>query len=160
MSNLQFSSREIEERVEAWSSGKYGESMAQEVEALREAGDVKELEDRFYKTLEFGTGGLRGVMGAGTNRMNPVIVSQATQGLANYVKANATRPMPLRAVITHDTRNNSRTFAEAAATVLAGNGFEVFLSPEIRPTPWLSYAIRALECHTGIMLSASHNPKE
>ncbi|MDX1973215.1 MAG: phospho-sugar mutase, partial [Candidatus Sumerlaeia bacterium] len=165
MSSLTYSSPEIAARVTEWSSPAYDSATRQEVEALAAEGNVKELEDRFYRTLEFGTGGLRGLMGAGTNRMNKVIVSRATQGLANYVKAHAAqsdgfKPGPLRAAIAHDSRHRSREFAEAAACVLAANGIICHLSPELRPTPYLSFAVRHLGCHTGIVVTASHNPKE
>src|SRR5690606_2731429 len=115
---------------------------------------------RFYRTLEFGTGGLRGVVGAGTNRMNATVVAWATQGLANYVRAHARKPGPLKAAIAHDSRHFSREFAETAAAVLAASGFIVYISPELRPTPYLSFACRELGCHTGIVVTASHNPKE
>lgn len=158
--SLSFSSPEIAARVEEWTSAKFDEKTRREVQALVDAGNVKELEDRFYRTLEFGTGGLRGVVGAGTNRVNPTIISWATQGLATYVKEHAERPGPLRAAIAHDSRHFSREFAETAACVLAANGFIVHISPELRPTPWLSYAVRELDCHTAINITASHNPKE
>jgi len=155
-----FNDPAITRRIEEWTSSAYDEKTRAEVSALADAGDAKELEDRFYRTLEFGTGGLRGKLGAGTNRMNAYIVARATQGLANYVKANATRPGPLRAVVGHDSRHRSREFAETVAGVLAANGFYVHISPTIRPTPYVSYAIRELQCHTGIMVTASHNPRE
>jgi len=155
-----YSSPEVEQRIAEWTSPEFDEATRNEIQALVDAGGVDELNDRFYRTMEFGTGGLRGVVGAGTNRMNPTIVARATQGLANYVNANAERPGPIRAAITHDSRHFSREFAETAAGVLAANGIIVHISPTIRPTPWLSFVCRNLECHTGIMVTASHNPKE
>ncbi len=160
MTQSQFSSPEIAQRVEEWTSEKMDATMRAEVQALVDSGATQELEERFYKTLEFGTGGLRGLIGAGTNRMNRIIVAQATQGLATYVLANAEKPGPIRAAIAHDSRHFSREFAETAASVLAANGIIVHICPEIRPTPWLSYSVRRLGCHTGIVVTASHNPKE
>lgn len=161
MAGLKFSSPEIAARVEEWTSPKFDAATRAEVQALVDAGEVAELEDRFYRTLEFGTGGLRGLMGAGTNRMNPTVVACASQGLAAYVKAHAdTSKGPLRAAVTHDCRNNSEAYARAIAEVFAANGFIVHLSPELRPTPWLSFAVRHLGCHTAVNLTASHNPKE
>jgi phosphoglucomutase len=160
MAPLQFSNPEIAARVAEWTSEAFDPKTRAEIAALVDAGNVAELEDRFYRTLEFGTGGLRGVVGAGTNRMNPTVVSWATQGLANYVIANATKPGPLRAAIAHDCRHFSREFAETTAAVLAANGILVHISPELRPTPWLSFCARELGCHTGIVVTASHNPKE
>jgi phosphoglucomutase len=125
MGSLNFSSPEIAARVQEWTSDKFDAKTRAEIQALVDKGDVKELEDRFWRTLEFGTGGLRGVLGAGTNRMNATIVSWATQGLATYVAQHATRPGPLRAAIAHDCRHCSREFAESAACVLAANGFIV-----------------------------------
>ncbi len=160
MTTLTFSSPEIAARVAEWSAEPFDAKTREEVGALVAAEDTKELEERFYRTLEFGTGGLRGLMGAGTNRMNKPVVAMATQGLANYVRANAEKPGPLRVAISHDSRNQSREFAETAACVLAANDIIVHLSPEIRPTPYLSFACRYLGCHSGIMVTASHNPKE
>lgn len=160
MTDLKFDNPEVSQRVEEWASGAYDEATRREVQGLIEAGEKQELEDRFYKALEFGTGGLRGKLGAGINRMNQYIVARATQGLANYVKAHAEKKGPLRAAISHDSRHRSREFAEVTAEVLAANGFYVHISPEIRPTPYVSFAVRQLGCHTGIMVTASHNPKE
>jgi len=128
----------IRSLVEEWTSESYDEEMRSEIQRLLDAGDMAELEDRFYRTLEFGTGGLRGKLGAGTNRMNAYIVARATQGLANYVKQNATAPGPLRAAVSHDSRHRSREFAEVTAGVLAANGFYVHIVPELRPTPTIS----------------------
>ena len=132
------------------------EATKQELVAI--AGDDKEIADRFYRDLEFGTGGLRGVMGAGTNRMNAYTVGKATQGLANWVLAKKL-PSP-SAVIAYDSRNNSPQFALHAALVLAANGIRTYLFPSLRPTPELSYAVRKLQASTGIVITASHNPPE
>jgi phosphoglucomutase len=121
--------------------------------------DRKELTESFYKDLEFGTGGLRGIMGVGSNRMNVYTVGMATQGLANYLKKNFAGEQ-IRVAIGHDSRNNSRMFAERVADIFASNGFLVFLFDKLRPTPELSFAIRELKCHSGVVVTASHNPKE
>jgi len=118
-----------------------------------------ELIDAFYENLEFGTGGLRGIMGVGTNRMNIYIVQMATQGLCNYL-LKAFPNEPKKIAISYDSRNNSKLFAHTTANVCASNGFEVFMFDDIRPTPELSYAVRKLKCVSGIMITASHNPKE
>ncbi|AYB32823.1 phospho-sugar mutase [Chryseolinea soli] len=130
-----------------------------EVKALLAKPDPKELIDNFYKDLEFGTGGLRGIMGAGSNCMNKYTVGVATQGLANYLNKNFTGKK-ITVAIAHDSRNNSRFFAETAAAVLSANGVDVYLFAELRPTPLLSFAIRYLNCQSGIVITASHNPKE
>jgi phosphoglucomutase len=130
-----------------------------EVKALLAKPDTKELIDNFYKDLEFGTGGLRGVMGAGSNCMNKYTVGVATQGLANYLNKSFTGKK-ITVAIAHDSRNNSRFFAETAASVLSANGVDVYLFAELRPTPLLSFAIRYLNCQSGIVITASHNPKE
>jgi phosphoglucomutase len=128
-----------------------------ELEALLKDENYSELEERFYRSLDFGTGGLRGIIGAGTNRMNPAMVRKATQGLANYINASFVHGS---AVIAYDSRNFSDTFAEEAARVLAGNGIKVFLFSSLRPTPELSYAVRQLKASAGIVVTASHNPPE
>lgn len=150
----------VKDRIAEWTAAPYDAATREEIRSLADAGKNDELEDRFYRTLEFGTGGLRGKLGAGTNRMNSYVVARATQGLANYVIAHATKPGPLRAAIAHDSRHRSREFAETAAGVLAANGILVHISPALRPTPYLSFAVRKLDCHTGIVVTASHNPKE
>lgn len=122
--------------------------------------DPNELTESFYRDLEFGTGGLRGIMGVGTNRMNKYTVGMATQGLANYLRKTYHQQLPIRVAIAHDSRNNSSYFAKISAGVLAANGFEVFLFEGLRPTPELSFAVRELKCHSGIVITASHNPKE
>lgn len=131
----------------------------QEIERLLAAVDTKDLIDRFYKDLEFGTGGLRGIMGTGSNCMNRYTVGTATQGFANYLlKSYASKPVAV--AIAYDSRNNSRTFAEITAGVFSANGITVYLFPELRPTPLLSFAIRHLKCQAGVVITASHNPKE
>ncbi|MBP0972904.1 MAG: phospho-sugar mutase [Oscillospiraceae bacterium] len=127
--------------------------LIQELQSV--AGNDPEIRDRFYRELEFGTGGLRGVLGAGTNRMNVYTVRRATQGLANYIKADFAEPS---VAISHDSRNKSTAFAQAAASVLAANGIKVHIYKELMPTPCLSWAVRALGCSAGIMVTASHNP--
>lgn len=118
----------------------------------------EEKEDCFYKTLEFGTGGLRGVMGVGTNRMNVYVIRQVTQGLAKEILSMGRENKSV--VIAYDSRNNSKTFAKEAAKVLTGNGIKVYLFDDLRPTPELSFAVRYLKCVRGIVITASHNPKE
>ncbi|MEO5980359.1 MAG: phospho-sugar mutase [Chryseolinea sp.] len=130
-----------------------------EIKTLLAKPDSKELVDNFYKDLEFGTGGLRGIMGAGSNCMNKYTVGMATQGLANYLN-KAVKGKNINVAIAHDSRNNSRFFAQIAADVLSANGIQVHMFPELRPTPLLSYAIRYLKCDSGIVVTASHNPKE
>ncbi|MCQ2137496.1 MAG: phospho-sugar mutase [Bacteroidales bacterium] len=146
------------ESAKAWLGDEYDAQTRAEVFALMQ-GDRKELEDRFYRMLEFGTGGLRGIMGVGTNRMNTYTVGMATQGLANYM-LKAFPEEELSVVISYDSRNNSREFASYAAKVLLSNGIKVYIFDNIRPTPELSFAIRHLHCKAGIMVTASHNPKE
>jgi phosphoglucomutase len=160
MTTLEFNNKDVEARVKEWTAEPYDAATREEIGALANAGQKDELMDRFYQTLAFGTGGLRGKLGAGTNRMNSYIVARATQGLATYVREHREKGGPLRAAIAHDSRNRSREFAETTAEVFAGNGFEVFISPELRPTPYLSFAVRHLNCHTGVVITASHNPKE
>ncbi len=140
-----------------WMGPEYDEATRKEVFDLFQ-GDEKELEDRFYRTLEFGTGGLRGVLGAGTNRMNRYTVSMATQGLANYLKQQF--PDGSSVAISYDSRHCSREFAMISAKVLLSNGIRAYIFDNIRPTPELSFAIRHLGCQAGIMVTASHNPKE
>lgn len=152
--------RDIDALIQKWTSEEFDEATRKELKALIDAGNRTELEDRFRCDLEFGTGGLRGVRGAGTNRMNNYTVGWAAQGLANYVKAHASRPGPLRAAISYDCRHGSREFAEVVAGVFAANGIIAHVFKELRPTPELSFAIRRLGAHTGVMLTASHNPKE
>ena len=146
------------ENVKAWLEGGYDEATKQAIRDM--AANPTELNESFYRHLEFGTGGLRGIMGVGTNRMNKYTVAMATQGLANYVKKVNPNEKELRAAVSHDSRNHSREFAEITAKVLAANGFHVYLFDSMRPTPELSFAVRHYKCHTGVMVTASHNPKE
>ena len=145
-------------KAQQWLDGDYDEATKCQVRYLLEH-DRKELTESFYKDLEFGTGGLRGIMGVGTNRMNVYTVGMATQGLANYLKKNFAGEQ-IRVAIGHDSRNNSRMFAERVADIFASNGFQVYLFDNLRPTPELSFAIRELKCHSGVVVTASHNPKE
>ncbi len=149
---------EINERISIWLNGTYDENIKAEIRTMQKNAP-NDLVDAFYKDLEFGTGGLRGVMGVGTNRMNKYTVAMATQGLANYVK-HCVNGKKLSAVIAYDSRNNSQYFSEITANVLSANGFQVYLFDKITPTPVLSFAIRHLQCDTGIVITASHNPKE
>ena len=148
----------VQSKAQAWLDGEYDEATKAQVRHLME-NDQNELVESFYKDLEFGTGGLRGIMGVGTNRMNNYTVGFATQGLANYLKINFPGE-EIRVAIAHDSRNNSRTFAERVADIFAANGFKVYLFDALRPTPELSFAIRELNCQSGVMVTASHNPKE
>lgn len=148
---------QIEKRVTNWLSDQFDLQTREEVRRLRQE-DPAALADAFYRNLEFGTGGLRGLMGPGTNRMNKYTVGMATQGFANYL--NRCFPQGVKVAIAHDSRNNSRFFAETTAQVFAANGMEVFLFEDMRPTPELSYAIRQLGCQAGVVCTASHNPKE
>ena len=145
--------------AQSWLDGTYDEETKQAIRDMAEQ-NPNELNESFYRTLEFGTGGLRGIMGVGTNRMNKYTVAMATQGLANYVKKVNSNEKELRAAISHDSRNHSREFAEITANVLAANGYKVYLFDGMRPTPELSFAVRHFKCHTGVMVTASHNPKE
>ena len=138
----------------------YDEATKQEVKAMLEAEDKTPLIDSFYRTLEFGTGGLRGIMGAGTNRMNVYVVGAATQGLANYLLHNFADRKEISVVVGHDCRNNGRFFAQTVANVFSANGIKVYLFEDLRPTPEVSFAIRHLGCQSGVNLTASHNPKE
>ena len=131
-----------------------------EVKALIDNPDKTGLIDAFYRSLEFGTGGLRGIMGAGTNRMNIYTVGAATQGLSNYLNQNFADKDQISVVVGHDCRNNSRLFAETCANIFSANGIKVYLFDDMRPTPEMSFAIRHLGCQSGIILTASHNPKE
>ena len=146
-------------RAKKWLEGNFDKETKNEVKNLI-ANDAAGLTDAFYRDLEFGTGGLRGVMGVGTNRMNRYTVGMATQGLANYLKKTYPRELELRIAIAHDSRNNSKLFAMTAAEVLSANHIRVFLFEELRPTPLLSFAVRELKCQSGIVITASHNPKE
>jgi phosphoglucomutase len=148
----------IKQKVNSWLNGAYDENVKAQVRKMKEENPA-ELADAFYQNLEFGTGGLRGIMGVGTNRMNKYTVGMATQGYANYLKKSFPSDQ-VRVAIAHDCRNNSRFFAETVAGVFAANGIRVFLFEDLRPTPELSFAIRYLKCHGGVVCTASHNPKE
>ncbi len=145
-------------KAQKWMDGDYDAATKEQVKLLMD-NDMKELTESFYKDLEFGTGGLRGIMGVGTNRMNVYTVGAATQGLANYLKKNFAGEK-VRVAVAHDSRNNSRMFAERVADIFASNDFEVYLFDALRPTPELSFAIRELKLHSGVVITASHNPKE
>lgn len=144
--------------INTWLQGNYAETDKNIIKEMMNNNPVA-LEDAFYRELEFGTGGLRGIMGIGTNRMNKYTVAMATQGLCNYLQ-NATKNRPIKIAIAYDSRNNSRYFSEVCAEVISANNIEVFLFDDIRPTPELSFAIRHLNCNAGIVITASHNPKE
>lgn len=145
-------------RARVWLDGDYDEATKAKIKSLI-ANDPKELTESFYRDLEFGTAGLRGIMGVGTNRMNIYTVGMATQGLANYL-AKTFAGEEIRVAVSHDCRNHSREFAERTADIFASNGFKVFLFDSLRPTPELSFAIRELKCQSGVMITASHNPRE
>lgn len=148
----------IEERINSWLSGAYDEETKKEIKSLIDTKNEKELTDAFYRDLEFGTGGLRGIMGVGTNRMNKYTVGKATQGLANYIlKQNVEN---YKVAIGYDSRNNSDIFSKTAAEILSSNGIKVYLYDDIHPISLLSYAVRNLGCIAGIVVTASHNPKE
>lgn len=151
---------QVTERAKQWLSDSYDAETRAEVQLLLEKEDKTDLIDSFYRDLEFGTGGLRGIMGAGTNRMNIYTVGAATQGLSNYLKKNFANLPQISVVIGHDCRNNSRKFAEISANIFSANGIKVYLFEDLRPTPEMSFAIRELGCQSGIILTASHNPKE
>ena len=151
-------SKHIDQKAAIWLTGNYDEATKNNIRDLQ-ANQPGELEESFYKNLEFGTGGLRGIMGVGTNRINKYTIGMATQGFANYL----TKTYPdekISVSIAHDSRNNSRFFAETTAAVFAANGLKVFLFETLRPTPELSFAIRHLGCKAGVVCTASHNPKE
>src|SRR5512137_282671 len=149
---------EIRKKAEQWLGNEFNEETRKEVKWMLE-NDEKKLVDAFYQDLEFGTGGLRGIMGAGTNRMNIYTLGMATQGLANYIIKQVGKK-GIKVAIAHDCRNNSRYFAETAADIFSANGFEVFLFESLRPTPELSFAIRHFKCQSGVVITASHNPPE
>ena len=150
---------QVQAKAKAWLSPEYDEATRKSVQELLDNQDPAELIDAFYRDLEFGTGGLRGIMGAGTNRMNQYTVGAATQGLANYLKKEFSDLPEIKVVIGHDCRNNSRHYAEISADIFSANGIKAYLFPDLRPTPEVSYAIRKLECQSGIVITASHNPK-
>ena len=150
--------KNIEERINSWLNGAYDEETKKSIRDLLDSKNEKELTDAFYRDLEFGTGGLRGIMGVGTNRMNKYTVGRATQGLANYIlKQNG---KDFKVAIGYDSRNNSDIFSKTAAEILSSNGIKVYLYDDIHPISLLSYAVRSLGCIAGIVVTASHNPKE
>src|SRR6476619_1037337 len=148
----------IKEKVDKWLEGSFDQPIKDEINRLLKE-NPNELADAFYRNLEFGTGGLRGIMGVGTNRMNKYTVGMATQGFANYLKKTY-GDAEIKVAIAHDSRNNSRFFAETTANVFAANGIKVYLFESLRPTPELSFAIRHFGCNGGVVCTASHNPKE
>lgn len=150
----------VTEKAQKWLAGNYNEETKKEVEQMLNNEDKSLLIDAFYRELEFGTGGLRGIMGAGSNRMNIYTVGSATQGLSNYLLQEFAELPEIKVVIGHDCRNNSRKFAEISANIFSANGIKVYLFEDLRPTPEVSFAIRKLGCQSGIMITASHNPKE
>lgn len=156
MQNLEPS---VRKKVNHWLEGNYDNETKTAIQSMLDGGQYTELTDAFYKDLEFGTGGLRGIMGPGSNRVNKYTLGMATQGLSNYLK-KIYPDEQIKVAIAHDSRNNSDLFASLTADVFSANGFKVYFFEGLRPTPELSYAIRALGCHSGVMLTASHNPKE
>ncbi len=149
----------IRQKIDQWLAGNYDEATKNEINGLLERDEHEALSDAFYKDLEFGTGGLRGIMGAGSNRMNRYTLGMATQGLCNYLKQNFPNEQ-IKVAIAHDCRNNSDVFARISAEIFSANGIKVYLFEELRPTPELSFAIRHLGCQSGVVVTASHNPKE
>ena len=150
---------DVKKKAQVWLDGNYDEATKSAVRSMLENSDTTDLVESFYKDLEFGTGGLRGIMGVGTNRMNIYTVGSATQGLSNYLKKEFAGQQ-ISVVVGHDSRNNSRLFAESAADIFSANGIKVYLFESLRPTPEISFAIRHLGCQSGIVITASHNPKE
>ena len=151
---------QCEAKAKQWLTSEFDEQTRNEVKGLMENADKTALIDAFYKDLEFGTGGLRGIMGAGSNRMNIYTVGMATQGLANYLKKNFANLPQIKVAVCHDCRNNSRLFAETVANIFSANGIKVYLFDDMRPTPECSFAIRHFGCQSGVNITASHNPKE
>lgn len=149
-----------ESKAKQWLTPFFDEETQKTVKAMLEKEDKTDLIESFYKNLEFGTGGLRGIMGAGSNRMNIYTVGMATQGFANYLKKNFADRDQISVVVCHDCRNNSRLFAETVANIFSANGIKVYLFDDMRPTPECSFAIRHLGCQSGVNITASHNPKE
>ena len=160
MSNNQTLIAQCEEKARQWLSPAFDEETRSAVEAMINNDDKADLIESFYKDLEFGTGGLRGIMGAGSNRMNIYTVGMATQGFANYLKINIKDKEQISVVVCHDCRNNSRLFAETVANIFSANGIKVYLFDDLRPTPECSFAIRHLKAQAGVNITASHNPRE
>jgi len=152
--------KDIMAKAKKWTGKEFDEETRREVQNLLNNNNEKELTDMFYKELEFGTGGMRGVMGPGTNRMNIYTVGKASQGLSNYLLENVKDAKKKGIAIAYDSRNNSKLFAEEAASVFAANGINVYIFPELRPTPLLSFTVMELKAAAGIVITASHNPKE
>lgn len=152
--------QECTAKANSWLNGNFDAETKAEVKRMLESSDKNDLIDAFYTDLEFGTGGLRGIMGVGTNRMNKYVVGMATQGLANYLKKAFPGKNDLSVVVGHDCRNNSRLFAEIVANIFSANGIKAYLFESLRPTPEISFAIRQLGCQSGVNITASHNPKE
>ncbi|HJD93079.1 phospho-sugar mutase [Bacteroides coprosuis] len=152
--------KSVVEKANQWLTPAYNEETQAEIRRMLDSEDKTELIESFYKDLEFGTGGLRGIMGAGSNRMNIYTVGGATQGLSNYLNKQFKDLKQIAVVVGHDCRNNSRKFAEISANIFSANGIKVYLFEDLRPTPETSFAIRHLSCQSGIMITASHNPKE
>ncbi|GHV08206.1 phosphoglucomutase [Bacteroidia bacterium] len=152
--------KQIKAKANVWLSNDYDAETRTKIQELLDKEDSTELVESFYKDLEFGTGGLRGIMGVGSNRMNKYTVGAATQGLANYLKKEFAGLKEISVVIGFDCRNNSRFFAETSADIFSANGIKAYIFPDLRPTPEVSYAIRKLNCQSGIVITASHNPKE
>ena len=151
---------QVRKKAQGWLAESYDAETRAAVQALLDNEDTTELVECFYKDLEFGTGGLRGIMGVGSNRINKYTVGAATQGLSNYLKQEFASLEQIKVVIGHDCRNNSRLFAEISADIFSANGIKAYIFEDLRPTPEMSYAIRQLGCQSGIILTASHNPKE
>ena len=151
-------SQAIDQKIASWLTGNFDAATKEEIRSLQ-ANHPDQLEDAFYRNLEFGTGGLRGLMGVGTNRVNKYTIGMATQGFSNYLLKTYPNES-IAVVVGHDSRNNSRFFAETTAQVFAANGIKVYLFEALRPTPELSFAIRTLQCKAGVVCTASHNPKE
>ena len=149
----------IQKKAEQWLQPEFDKHTRDEVKKLMET-NPKGLVDAFYRDLEFGTGGLRGIMGVGTNRMNRYTLGMATQGLANYLLKQFSYLPEIRVAIAFDSRNNSMEFAKTSAQIMSANGIKVYLFEALRPVPQLSFTIRTFKCHSGIVITASHNPKE
>ena len=149
-----------EAKAKQWLTPVFDAETQKSVKEMLDKEDKTDLIESFYKNLEFGTGGLRGIMGAGSNRMNIYTVGMATQGFANYLKKNFADRKQISVVVCHDCRNNSRLFAETVANIFSANGIKVYLFDDMRPTPECSFAIRHLGCQSGVNITASHNPKE
>ena len=151
---------QCEAKAKAWLSPSFDEQTRNEVQAMLDNPDKTQLIESFYKDLEFGTGGLRGIMGPGTNRMNIYVVGMATQGFANYLKKNFKDREQISVVVCHDCRNNSRLYAETVANIFSANGIKAYIFDDLRPTPECSFAIRYLKAQAGVNITASHNPRE